>query len=405
MNLFESFENIIKEGLISKIESNATDKLGDFEQAARGIYYTLVAGLIRRSNSDMSAGMLYNQILEKFSANELPEDFLNLLSKKEFVTKVNVEGAKIISQIFPAYKSPLLSMISTYSGTSKNTTVLCSGVTAIILVDLLGKKIKAETMTKNDLIFFLKQHHEPLFKEAPELLMEKMIPTLGLQELTFMKTTNLKKVEEKEEENGEVKDNKYLDFLAGGDEPLFSKKVMIGLAVLVAVLALGYYLWANGTFTKDTTQAEAIEEELIFSDSLDAGNAAVDSAALIKKDTLAKVDLPKSEMEALNNYLFDTTTPTGKVFDFKSISFLDGSPDLTTQSIPVIESLAEAMVGNQSLQVKIIGYEPLGDVKLSNKRAFAIKKALMENGVQTIRIDAGSGGKGIGFPQIKVITK
>ena len=66
MNLFESFDNILADGFIDKLNTYTTDNLGDFEIASKGIFYTLVAGLIRRSNSDMSAGMLFNQVNERY---------------------------------------------------------------------------------------------------------------------------------------------------------------------------------------------------------------------------------------------------------------------------------------------------------------------------------------------------
>ena len=67
MNLFENFEDIINEDFIAKLKSYSSDNLGDVEVAVKGVFYTLVAGLIRRTNSDMSAGMLYNQIKEKYN--------------------------------------------------------------------------------------------------------------------------------------------------------------------------------------------------------------------------------------------------------------------------------------------------------------------------------------------------
>jgi hypothetical protein len=74
MNLFENFEDIINEDFIAKLKSYSSDNLGDVEVAVKGVFYTLVAGLIRRTNSDMSAGMLYNQIKEKYNKSSIPED-------------------------------------------------------------------------------------------------------------------------------------------------------------------------------------------------------------------------------------------------------------------------------------------------------------------------------------------
>jgi hypothetical protein len=60
---------------------------------------------------------------------------------------------------------------------------------------------------------------------------------------------------------------------------------------------------------------------------------------------------------------------------------------------------------NANLQIKIIAFSETGDPKLNNKRAFAVKKVLTTKGINTIRIDAGSGGTGGNFPKIKVVMK
>jgi hypothetical protein len=73
--------------------------------------------------------------------------------------------------------------------------------------------------------------------------------------------------------------------------------------------------------------------------------------------------------------------------------------------LSIIDSLAILMNSNSNLQIKITAFSEGGDVKLNNKRAFAIKKMLLRKGVNTIRIDAGSGGNGGNFPKIKVVTK
>lgn len=413
MNLFESFNNILDEKFFSKIKANSSDNLGDFEIAIKGIYYTLVAGLIRRSNSDMSAGMLFNQINEHYKKNELPEDFLDQLAQKPFLDKVNVDGSKVISQIFPAYKSPLLSMISTYAGTSKNSTVLFSGITASILINLIGEKIKNEKMTKEDMVYFLKQHHESLFKEAPETLMEKMIPALGLQELTLMKGMSLKKSEPHgknlvEESNNSLSLEESEE--VGLMERINTKVLLVILGLLVLGLG-GYYVWLNkeniSLFSSDNTQAESMEEELIFEDSLNNAEIIVKSDTLLNfnADSLARISLNSTSIDSLNTYLADDTQGLGKEFEFKNIVYKENSADLTEESIQAIEQIKSLLEGNSRLQIKVLVFDNKGDSKLNIKKAFAVKRVLIKGGIESKRIDAGSGGAGPSFPKIKVVSK
>lgn len=414
MNLFENFEDIINDDFIAKLNSHTNDNLGDIEVAVKGVFYTLVAGLIRRTNSDMSAGMLYNQIKEKYNKSSIPQDKTELFSQKGLFEKVSEDGSKIISQIFPAYKSPLLSMIGSYAGTSKNVTVITSGLTASLLVDMLGKKITSENLDKEGMMQFLKQHHEVLLQKAPEALMEKMIPALGLQELVNTRIGAPKKMDAGIKQSS---DEPELPTIAAPSitkydevpsETFFNKKILLGVAVLLLLGGIFYFLWVqNGDFSffnKDETPVESMNEELLFADSL--ANLATDSGAAVNKiDSSKTTPLNNSEFSSFKIYVADNTKPKGEEFDFKSIQYIDKTFDLTTQSISTIDSIATLMNKNANLQIKIIAFSETGDLKLNNKRAFAVKKILMTKGVNIIRLDAGSGGTGGNFPKIKVVSK
>jgi outer membrane protein OmpA-like peptidoglycan-associated protein len=414
MNLFESFNNIVNDDFNTKIKSITTDGLGDSELAIKGIFHTLVAGLIRRCNSDMSSGMLFNQIQEKYKKSVLPVNFLDQLSDKTFLDKINNDGSKIISQIFPAYKSPLLSMISTYAGTSKNSTVLFSSITANILIDILGQKVNSEKFSKEDLVAFLRQHHEALFKDTPEILMDKMIPALGLQELTNMKFIPQKK----SENSSKISEDESPSYTSNvEDEPTESstfvnKKLILALIVIGILGAVGYYLYANSdklSFLKgDTATVESVEEDLALEDSLNKP-AVTDVAKTVNADSIANIAQPITNTgdEVLNmmTYVEDLAQPAGKIFDFKSIGYVGNTFELAPTAIPVIENLADQMLAKPALQIKIIAFDKTGNTMLNNKRAFSIKKVLIRKGVEAVRIDAGSGGVGAENPKIKVILK
>jgi outer membrane protein OmpA-like peptidoglycan-associated protein len=403
MNLFEEFDQLLSGDLLKKVSLNTVDQLGDFELASKGIFYTLVAGLIRRSNSDMSAGMLFNQIQEQYKNNALPGDYIDNLSKSDFIEKVKNNGLKIISHIFPAYKSPLLSMISTYAGTSKHSTVLFSGIVANVLINLLGQKMKNEKMSKDEVVYYLKQHHEPLFKGAPEGLMDKMVPALGLHELNSLKFVSTKKPESAVKSISE--DIEPINTVEEESEPLFNKKILLIILSILLFSAIAYYLYANqeniSFFNKEEAPIQTMEEnEPIAADSISIKNE-----SKIKDSTLIESNLSKSEIDLFIEYVNNPSMKEGKEFDFKSIQFEDGNIELIPSSLPIIKQIGALMLNNSNLQVKIIAFSEAGDLKINNKRAFAVKKALMKNGVETIRIDAGSGGVGGNWSRIKVVKK
>ena len=414
MNLFESFDDIINDDFIAKLKSHTNDNLGDVEVAVKGVFYTLVAGLIRRTNSDMSSGMLYNQIQEKYKTNSVPTDITTIFQDKGLLEKISHDGSKIISQIFPAYKSPLLSMIGSYAGTSKNVTVVVAVLTSAILVDLLGKKIKSENLDKESLVYYLKQHHELLLQKAPESLMEKMIPALGLQELINTKIVAPKKPEPSQKQNDEAETiaptNTFLEknYEDDSSETFLSKKLLL---ILLGVVILGglvyFYYLQNGNFSffsKEEAPVEVMDEELQFADSL--ANSTANSGKVIGTDSLSKTELVNnSDFMNFKQYVEDNSKSKGQEFDFKSIQYIDKSVELVSSTLPVIDSIAKLMNTNDNLQIKITAFSESGDVSLNNKRAFAVKRGLLKKGVNTIRIDAGSGGVGGNFPKIKVISK
>ncbi|NBA86170.1 OmpA family protein [Emticicia sp. CRIBPO] len=415
MNLFESFDEIVSGDFYKQIELNTEDQLGDFPAALNGIFYTLVAGLIRRSNSDMSSSMLFNQIQEKYQKVSQIGELSEQIEKKEGFQKIAAEGGRIISQIFPAFKSPLVSMISSYANTSKNSTVLFSGLTASILISLLGKKIKSDKFDKDDLVNFLKQHHEPLFAKAPASLMEKMIPALGLQELSLMKYAPSKKTESssKNTENKAVEETKYTDHSHDSDgESAVSKKVVIIGLIVVFLGVVGYLLYSKGIvnfdtlFSKSETPAETVDEDAVGEDSL-AFQSSVDTS-LLATDTTAKaavVATPPAAGAGLKEYLQDPAAPAGKEFELKSVKFAPNSSTLNESTNPEVSELSGLMQANSGIDIKIIGYEENGDAKIALRRAFAIKRILLANGIKNIRMDAVSGGAGKFSPKVVVLRK
>jgi outer membrane protein OmpA-like peptidoglycan-associated protein len=107
----------------------------------------------------------------------------------------------------------------------------------------------------------------------------------------------------------------------------------------------------------------------------------------------------------LNTYLSDNTQSVGKEFEFKNINFIENSSDLTTESLTSIEQIKSLLESNLRLQIKILVFDKNGDSKLNTKKAFAVKRELIKDGIESKRVDAGSGGVGPSFPKIKVISK
>jgi outer membrane protein OmpA-like peptidoglycan-associated protein len=411
MNLFEEFNNIVDSTFVSKIAALVPDeKPENVQLAVDGVFNTLVAGLIRRTNSDMSSGMLYNQINENFSKVNYINDFQEKSKDKSYIEKCITDGSKVISQIFPAYKSPLLSLVSGYAGTSKNTSVLVSSITSLVLVDILGGKVTSSKLDKVGLINFLREHHEELFEKMPEGLPEKMIPALGLQELTNAKSYQAKKVEANPTKNvGEETGTFKLDVEDDEESTYFNKKAIIGVIGALILGIGGYFVWAN----KDNISflngsADKVDEELVFADSLKkvvVDTVKTDTLVAPKVDSVKKSSASASDFLKFREYVDNSASEAGSSFEFNSITYEGETINLTETSNPALDSLADLMLAKPRLQIKVTAFSAAGNQMLNNKRAFAVKKHLIAKGVEGIRIDAVSGGNGGNSPKIKVVIK
>lgn len=402
MNLFESFDEIVNDEFIEKFKSY-TSTYGDLNVTVKGVFYTLLAGMIRKTYSDMSAGMLFNQIEENAKKINLPSNLASIFSQEPVLKKIETDGSKIISQVFPAYKSPLLSMISTYSGVSKATTTIASDIVANVIISLFKKDIESGKWDKDQMVSLLRQHHEPLLNAVPEPLLEKMIPSLGLHDLMSVRPYVPKK--EKTEAAGKTREEavQAVDYADTSGEKSSSGGWLIGLLIGILVIggALYYYYTQNGNlnfFTKKEVPVESVEsltEDSLSADSPATGPATEESAGLAAADDFA----------GFKAYILNTNEPAGKEFDLKSVRFIPDSIPLLPASFPIVDSIAVLMENNPKLQIKITAFSGSGEKAFNNKRAFFVKRILTGKGIASIKIDAVSGGIGEDFTKVKVITK
>ncbi len=392
MNLFESFDEIVNDEFIEKFKSYTSTTHGDLNVMVKGIFYTLLAGMIRKTYSDMSAGMLYSQIQENAKKIDLPSNLSSIFSQPSVVSKIEADGSKIISQVFPAYKSPLLSMISTYSGVSKANTALASGIIANVIVTMFS-----QDMDRDKMVNVLRQHHEPLIQAIPEGLLEKMIPSLGLHDLLGSKPVPLKKVESTQQPK--VREEAPIEYPSSTPSSGGNAGMIIGVVAGLALLggAVYWYLNRDGEtsfFSKKEVPVESIDAPLDDSVSVAAPAAPVETKPVTG-----------DEFSAFKSYVLNKNEATGKEFDFKSITFVTDSVSLPPTSVAVVDSIAALMKENSRLQIKITAYSGSGETAFNNKRAFSVKRVLTRAGIPGVRIDAVSGGIGEDFAKIKVITK
>lgn len=427
MNLFDTLNEALTDEVVSKIAKLSDEDPEKTRKALNGVIYTLVAGLVRRTGSMMSVNMLYNQVQKGNQGGELINNIMQYLNNKEKLDGILKTGDGLISQIFPAYKSPLVSMIGIYAGIKKNSSTMYASLAAPILVDAVSKEIDANKLDVDGLITFLSEHHEPLFKLVPDELLEKMIPQLGLQELLSPKFVSAKKVFSAKPVSIKGKSINSEDATTTSTVSPFSDaqeeessgspfpiKWLVIFLVAATVIAGGVYWYMNYYEAPKSVEEEAALVESITTDSL-ASVGIVDST--MPQDTTKQITNPTLSSdeqlstfgEGLNAYLVDNTKPTGQVFPAANLAFIKGSQALDTASDMVIDELAELLAKYPKMQIQIQGHSNtavgMDNKTMATKRAFAIKKKLLVKGIVETRIDAiGTTGAGDGA-DIKVVSK
>ncbi len=432
MNLFDTLNEALTDDVVSKIAKLSDEEPEKTRKALDGIFYTLVAGLVRRTGSMMSVSMLYNQIQKGNQGGELIGDVMSYLNKKDKLDNILKVGDGLISQIFPAYKSPLVSMIGIYAGIKKNSSTMYSSLAAPILIDAVSKEIDTNRLDVDGLITYLSDHHEPLFKLVPEELLEKMIPQLGLQELLSPKFVTAKKMA-----SGKPVSIKGKNIVSTDETPVSASKsvapsatyeeeetssspipiklLLIGL-LGAAAIAGGIYWYMNFYKPSQSTGEElVVDSTAIQTDTIT--KAIVDSVAV--KDSVATTptttpSLTSTEQystfgEGLNAYLTDKAKPVGQVFPMSNVAFIKGSQALDAESDLIIDELADLMTKYPKMQIQLQGHSSnavgMDNKTMATKRAFAIKKKLLVKGIVETRIDAiGANGTGNGA-DIKVVSK
>ena len=417
MNLFDTLKEAMTDEVVSKIAKFVDEEPEKTEKALDSINYTLVAGLIKRTGSNMGINMLFNQVQRGNFNGSLMNSLTDSLGRKPKMEEILKTGDGLLSQLFPAYKSPLTSMIGAYAGIKKASSSTLSSLSAAVLIDALGKQMIEKKMDADELTNYLIDHHEPLFEKAPEDLMEKMIPSLGLQELNSGKFNATKKVPVQRTPQQIVKPVSSLDKPIEDENEAFGSRFPIKwlLIGLVAATIIGGGIYYYLTFVKTENVATPAEEIPVLTDTTIIKK---DTLAVKKDSTTAKKDSTKPAVilpsaaeqfssfgEGLNKYLADAAAPAGSAFDMKNVKFLPNSPKPDADSDIIIGELVDLMKKYPKSQIKILGYATGSIKNLGTKRASSIKLKLQAKGIEEKRIDFGSESGEENKVAIKIVSK
>jgi outer membrane protein OmpA-like peptidoglycan-associated protein len=187
------------------------------------------------------------------------------------------------------------------------------------------------------------------------------------------------------------------------------------LLIAIVLGGIGYfaatYDWNKLSINNASVDADTSLTEQVTNAQIDTTNLAKDTLS-VKTDSTSvsvlpsatstgSVSLPNGQnldlAEGTFNYKFakyltDSSSKINQTFTFDNLNFEFNTPNLMAGSEKTVQDLAKIMSAYPRVQVRLTGHtdntgDSLQNRKLSFKRAFAIKKLLVENGIQDLRID------------------
>jgi outer membrane protein OmpA-like peptidoglycan-associated protein len=247
---------------------------------------------------------------------------------------------------------------------------------------------------------YLKGHRDPLFDVAPENLVEKMIPALGMHELRNMKLTYARKQEEKIAAKKEMKaaEAREEETVSYEEEPSRGGvgKILLILAVIALAGVLGYLIYDSreDLFGKSESQStEVVVEDLpevVLDSTSSADTAIVDAhpgvSALVEVLKAPQLD-PALEIR------------------LESLAFGPDSSEFREGDHAVVDTLIAEFKRNPRFQIQVRGGDSKGNSQNAIRRAFHLKRLLQNKGVDPIRIDATADSENLDYLKIRVVSK
>jgi len=430
MNLFEE----LKELLVSEIAHKATNLLGEKEEkiitAIEGLIPTFMGGLMKRAANEVGATTLMNVVKKGNNDGGVFEQLDDLLKNKENFVGFVERGNSVVSMLLPDKKSSIAAMISQFAGVRNSSATTLLSVVALLIVGKLGKLVTSQGLDKTGLANIILDQKSILLDETPEELKAKMIDALGLS--TFM----IEEIKPVQFATGTIKSNTTQiitskkpienvtvtysdkDYRADESVGMTIPKWLLPTVLIALVLGgFGYFIANYGLdYWSKLTTTESVSAQLE-----QVTNAKIDTASLPKDTAVVKVDsaiaatttktigtsLPNGQKIDLADdsfnykfvkYLTDSSAKIHQTFTFNNLNFVPNTPTFVVGSEKMVEDLAKIMSAYPRVQVKLTCYtdntgDSLQNLKLSLKRAFAVKSLLVANGVKDLRIDFTGKGR------------
>lgn len=442
MNLFTTLNEVLNSDVLTRIAAYIDEPTEKTNKAVKGLVYTIVGGLMKRTTTEIGVNQLFNHIQKGRFDGSLTDNLSAVLREPSQTNALITQGDEVISHLLPAMKSSIGSMISGYAGIRNSSAISLLGLTSTIVLNVLGKQVKERKLDADGLAASLFSEREAFVNEVPEELMPRLIEKIGLQQVvnglamparrTTIETPGRQTVVASSASRSTATVSRPPVSYDPVEEPDNDNGALtkwgVGLLFALALAAGGYYIYQN-TKNHSATSGDVTDEITISSDTIQADTVTRSLAVPIDSTTKPKPALPTSTTaaatsattastggltQAMTPYLGNPTLPKGRVFSLAGVAFVPGSLSMTPGSTAAVGELATLLKTYPQLQIQLIGYandayalpaSGFTNKSLSFKRVNVIKQQLMASGINFVRIDAIGRGTGVSKSDTSKIPK
>lgn len=343
-NLFQTTQKFLDPVSIQRISFELGESSDKVQEGLRSVIPTFMSGLITKG-----------------STLEGAEEIVHLVNDE------NLESEKVIEDIFGEQYHDVASSLSPTTGFNSAFIERLMEMIAPLILRSLGKTIKEEKMSPENLSGFLKDQRKVLKRHMPsDFKAKNNIPSAIHNVLR--------------DKNGVKKDESYR-------KRKFPLGILFTTIILIAGILAAVYFWEEHSVKNLTRDISAVHTASTTQESLTTG---VEELAFFLKNG-DQGEVPKR-------------------FSFRNLSFVIGSTDFSSFGEGELDFVAQAMKKFPQSTVRIEAYientgDPEENLLLSENRAMLVREELIGRGIEPSRVRAEGRGATIGRGQVELVVQ
>lgn len=415
MNIIESIKNEINPELLEALANVNGETQEKTKLTLDTSITSILLAFMKRASTETGLHLLFDLTKSgQFGINQP----INSIFPSEKLNKLADDGNALISKIIPDKKSPLITFVSSYSGVRNASANRTNGIVTLLILNKLKDVTLNKNLELNGLAELFADQKDYLLESAPQNLIERLSQHIGLSNLISLGSTiistsaTLSNKTEREKQKASENLNRNFGVEAeqtSGSGFNLKNWLIPGIFGLLILGLVGYYVYSEFYQTENTADDSPKDSLVninapIKIDSIKPQN--LDSNAVSKSDTVViemeEQTLPNGQKIAIEttniaykilSFLNDTTLANTKSIVSTEVSFDNSGSEVANSQLENYTNIGKIMKAypQSRLKVSVNDYtnnDSTFNYKRPNKRAFAIKKILMNNGIQPVRVDA-----------------